>query len=271
MKIFGICLVKNEEDIVAYCLERHTEWADMVFVYDNGSTDSTWKIVLDEAKKNPKVVPFKSEAKPFKDSLRAEVFNAYRHLAKDGDWWCVRCDSDEFYLDDPRVFLHKVSNWYQVVLSLHYEYQLCEEDLLEDDFDQLPAATIINKLKYYSRKVTSETRFIKHRTGLVWFEEETYPRHKGVSYPGKIRIQHYQYRAPKQIQKRIEVRRQARKDGHKYFGKDMVDNWYELVPNRASCIRESKEMRYEYIKDPNVEPKLNRWLKMVLHALKIFP
>ena len=194
MRIFGICLIKNEEDIIAYSLERQSEWADKIFVYDNGSTDNTWAIVNKLAEENPKIVPYKSEAKPFRDGLRAEVFNEYRGLASAGDWWCIRCDPDEFYIDDPRVFLPKVSKWYQVVHSLHYEYQLCKEDLLKLDYDSIEVKEAINSLHYYNKKVTSETRFIRHRNKLVWSPNEGYPRHKGVSVKRKIRLKHFQYR-----------------------------------------------------------------------------
>src|SRR5687768_11826297 len=108
MRIFGICLVKNEADIIAFSLQKASEWAHKIFVYDNGSTDGTWEAVQELAKTNDKIIPWKSEAKPFRDGLRGEVFNEFRHLAQKGDWWCCRLDSDEFYLDDPREVLSKV-------------------------------------------------------------------------------------------------------------------------------------------------------------------
>jgi hypothetical protein len=271
MKIFGICLVKNEADIIAYSLNRHSEWADNIFVYDNGSTDGTWDIVNELAKTNPKIVPFKQEAKPFRDGLRAEVFNAYKHLANDGDWWCIRCDSDEFYIDSPKEFLRGVGFLYHVVLSMHFEYQLCEEDLIEKDFENLSVKEIVSSLKYYNKKVTSETRFIKHRYRLHWSESEGYPRNKGVIYKKKIRLKHFQYRSPKQIQNRIEIRRKARESGYKYFGKDMVNNWKDLIMKRNDCIRETPAMSFEYNQDPNKESLIRRILKLILHTTKILP
>jgi hypothetical protein len=271
MKIFGICLVKNEEDIIAYSLQENTKWADKIFVYDNGSTDDTWKIVQEVAKTNPKVVPYKSEAKPFRDGLRAEVFNAYRHLADEGDWWCVRCDSDEFYIDDPRVFLSKVSKLYHVILSMHFEFMLCTEDIGALNFNELSVEHQISEIKYYHKKVTSETRFIRHRNRLVWHESEGFPRHKGVSSPNKIKLRHYQYRSPDQIQKRIDVRREARKSGYKYFGKDNVSTWNQILLNRADCILDDGTWRYEYNKDPNEKNKWLRVIKILLHYFKIFP
>lgn len=271
MKIFGISLVKNESDIIAYSLTEQTKWADKIFVYDNGSSDNTWKIVLDLAKANKKVIPFKSETKPFRDGLRAEVFNTFRHLANEGDWWCVRCDPDEFYFDNPRDLLPRIKKTYQVVLSLHYEFMLCEEDLEEYDFSKMSISEKIACLQYYHPKVTSETRFIRHRKLLRWPESETYPRHKGVSAPQKIRLKHYQYRSPSQVQTRMEVRRVAREQGHKYFLKDMVKDWKDIIKRREDCIFHDGTWKYEFLKDPNVEPFWKRKLKIFCHSTGIFP
>lgn len=151
MKIFGICLIKNEADIIEYSLNEHSSWADYIFVYDNGSTDNTWQIVKDLSKTNSKIIPFKSEAKPFRDGLRAEVFNAYQHLANPGDWWCIRCDSDEFYVDDPRTFLPNVKKYHHVVTSLHFEFRLTIEDVEEFTFNK-NVPDLIRQIKYYHPK-----------------------------------------------------------------------------------------------------------------------
>lgn len=270
MKIFGICLVKNEEDIIAHSLRHHTSWADHVFVYDNGSTDRTWKIVQEEAQKNPKIIPFKSAARPFRDGLRAEVFNAYKHLAEEGDWWCVRCDSDEIYMDDPREFLQAVPRKYQVVLSLHYEYQLAKEDLKEINFQQ-PIEKILPQIKFYHPKATSETRFIKHRRRLTWDGSSGFPRHKGVIFDKKIRLKHYQYRTPEQIKKRIEVRKQARAEGHPFFKKDNVNDWKDIILPRAQLIKESEKMQIGYLQDKNDTTSFRYRIKALLHTLGILP
>jgi glycosyltransferase involved in cell wall biosynthesis len=270
MKLFGICLIKNEADIIAYSLTKHSVWADLIFVYDNGSTDGTWEIVLELAKTNPKIIPFKQEAKPFRDGLRAEVFNTFKHLASDGDWWCIRCDSDEFYIDDPRVILPQISRFHQVVTSLHYEYYLTQEELPTYQFNK-PTEELLNQIHYYHPKVTSETRFIKHRSRLVWPETDGFPKRKGIVSPIKIRLKHFQFRTPEQIEARMKVRKQARADGYKYFVKDVVETWKELVLPQGELIKESPEMRYGWVKDPNHIPWYLYTYRFIMHALKIYP
>lgn len=271
MKIFGICLIKNEADIIAYSLNRHSEWADQIFVYDNGSTDGTWEIVLDLAKINPKIIPFKQEAKPFRDGLRSEIFNAYKHLVSDGDWWCIRCDSDEFYLDDPRTFLKTISPLHHLVASIHYEYRLTVEDVESLSFNK-PIEAVIDQLTYYHPKQNSEIRFIKHRTRLQWPDiTYGYPKHKGVLSAKKIRLKHFQYRTPEQIERRILVRKQATAEGYQFFGRDVVESWKDKLVHRADMVKETPEMPIVFLRDMNKTPLLKRLILLTLHTLKIFP
>lgn len=43
MKIFSICCVRGENDIVGETLKAALDWSDQIFVFDNGSTDGTWE------------------------------------------------------------------------------------------------------------------------------------------------------------------------------------------------------------------------------------
>lgn len=273
MKIFGICLVKDEADIIEYCLTEASTWADKIFVYDNGSADNTWEIVNELAAVNERIVPYKKEALPFRDSLRAKVFNAYRHLAKDGDWWCFRLDSDEFYIDDPKAFLAKVPNRYHVVCKASYDYRLTHEDVEELKFeDHCPHDAI--QLKYYEPLIYTEKRFFKYRNRLVWHEDEGVPRHMGIIYPEFIKQKHLQYRSPNQIQARLEKKKIATASGYKFFGgHDAEENWEQVLERRANLIKENDLWRNEGLKYPDLYKR--KWyvefIASVLHFLKIFP
>lgn len=84
MKIFAIMLVKNEADIVKSVILDAKKWANRIFIMDNGSTDGTWEIIQSLA--DDIVVPWKQDFRPYSNGLRADVFNEFRHEAKDGDW-----------------------------------------------------------------------------------------------------------------------------------------------------------------------------------------
>lgn len=273
MKIFGICLVKNEADIIEYCLEEASKWATKIFVYDNGSEDETWEIVQDIAKHNSIVIPFKQEALPFRDNLRAKVFNNYKHLAKNGDWWCFRMDSDEFYIDDPRIFLSKVSSRYHVVCKASYDYRLTFEDIDEYEFkDSCPHDAI--QLKYYNPLIYTEKRFFRHRNRLVWREKDSFPIHMGLIAPQLIKLKHLQYRSPNQIQSRLDKKKIATKSGFQFFKKhDSEDHWKEVLEYRKNLIKENGSWQYDGLKYPDLYKK--SWkrdlFERIMFGLKIYP
>ena len=99
MRIHGLMLVKDEADIVGATLEAAARWCDSIYVFDNGSSDGTWELIQAIAARDPRVVPYKQDAKPFRQSLRGEIFRQFRDRAHPGDWWCI-LDGDEFYACD---------------------------------------------------------------------------------------------------------------------------------------------------------------------------
>src|SRR5262245_7685834 len=99
-RIYGICLVKNEDDVIAQTLTFATRYCERIFVIDNGSSDETWNVVQDLSRNHPAIVPFEQTLQPYGDWLRAIVFNAVHRELSDADWWLI-LDADEFLAEDP--------------------------------------------------------------------------------------------------------------------------------------------------------------------------
>jgi glycosyltransferase involved in cell wall biosynthesis len=202
MKIHCIALTKNEEDVVHYCLTEAAQWADHIYVYDNGSTDATWDIV--RSLESDKIVPWKRDGKVFSEGLRAEVFNEFRHLSDERDWW-LRLDVDEFYpINYLREALARIPHEHYFVWGIPIEYYLTWKDLETLDFS-LPVEQLLPKLRYY-RIESSEPRFFRYRRRLVWNSEWAWPLHSGVVATQRIMYKHYKYRSPQQIQTRLNTR-----------------------------------------------------------------
>lgn len=269
MKIFGICLIKNEIDIIEYCLSETSKYTDVIIVYDNGSTDGTWELVQELAKKNDKIIPWKSDGKPYHDGLRAEAFKEFRHLSKKGDWWSF-IDADEFYIDEPRQFLMDTPKKYHVVKTESFEYKMTFEDVEEFEF-QNHFPEDLDKIKYYNPRTYSERRFFRYRPRLVWPEDRKYPLHVGIISPKNIRLQHFQYRSPQQIKSRVQTRIQATKDGYKHFGRDNVEDWKEKLVHRKELIKETPEFKREWIYDVNIKPWHRNLINRVLHTIGYYP
>lgn len=271
MKIYAICLVKNEEDIIEYCLNAAMEWADKIIVYDNGSTDNTWIKVQEAAKAENKIVAWKSEDKAYHDGLRAEVYNAFKHNLTKGDWWAI-LDADEFFMSDPKNFLRSVPKKYHKVKTKSFEYLVTKEDAEEFNYANDFGRDRV-KLKYYKPQAYSEIRFMRHRDRLVWDPQERrkWPKHSGIVYPHHIALQHYQYRSPDHIRKRLLVRQKADKQGYEHFKRDLVSDWRELMIPRNEAILESNEMKCNSFKDVNVISRWQFFKRRTLHFFRIYP
>jgi glycosyltransferase involved in cell wall biosynthesis len=213
MKIRALSLVKNEGDIIAHNLRAACEWCDAIYVFDNGSSDATWDIVRKLAGELPAIVPFKQDPKPFSDSLRQEIFARFRSGAQPGDWWCV-LDADEFYVDDPRLFLSRVPDMYRSVWPQLYTYLFTEADAAQPADAPAP-----ERLHHYVLGEYSEPRFIRYAKGMTSFP----PRELHPIYPERIRMRHYPYRSPGQIELRLRTRRPAMTRGE--FAHELRSNW----------------------------------------------
>lgn len=231
MKIFSICVLRDEVDVIAETLRAAAEWSDRILVLDNGSTDGTWELVQELAKDSPSITVAGRDTQPFRDELRGEVFEQYRGLAEPGDWWC-RLDADEFYIDDPRTFLSQVHRRYGLVRCAVYNVYFTDVDLAA--YEQSPAEWLARpvqeRLRYYENN-SSEAKFVRHRNDLRW-EGQIWPTNRGRVCRDRIRMLHYQYRSPAQIARRLEIRQQlATLDPDRLFPHEAAPNL--LVPKEA--------------------------------------
>jgi len=213
MRIHSICVVKNENDIIVETLTAAAAWSDFIYVYDNGSTDGTWAKVLDLAGRVPQVVAFASEDRPFREDLRREPFNRRRDQSAPGDWWC-KLDADEIYIDSPREFLAGVPARFDVVWAAMFQYYFTDKDAAQ--FARAPdlysdEVPLEQKCKYYVNN-WSAIRFFRDKPDLRW-ESGARPYPLTRAYPRRIRLKHYQYRSPRQIEMRLATRREAMSRG----------------------------------------------------------
>jgi hypothetical protein len=273
MKIFGICVAKNELDILPHTLDSARRWCDKIFLLDNGSSDGTWEYMQHRAKWDNALIAWKQDFRPFNNAIRADIFNQFRALAKNDDWWC-RLDADEIYVDSPREFLSKINNS-EVVWGLHLQYYFTERDL--ELYTRRPelyrGGTPPEKLYRYYKANASEPRFFKYRERLKW-ESGAWPRHLGRVFERRLLIRHYQWRSPSQMQSRLNDRIAAMKLAGEGFDYLKHDNWSSYV--RASsdlsydCGNNSFEINISDIPSHN-ESILRVVAKTVLQKLRVLP
>jgi glycosyltransferase involved in cell wall biosynthesis len=230
MKIHGMCLVKNEADVLQECLISALHWCDYIYVFDNGSDDGSWELVKELATKHMQIVPYKQDDVIYSNGLRADIFNAFRSNAGARDWWC-RLDVDEFYIDDPRIFLAKIPDQYRTVWSASFAYYFTDQDVILYQQDPLRylAMPVQQRLRYYLNH-WGEPRFFRHNDDTRWNPDYGFPEfvYGALAYPVRIWLKHYQYRSPEQIQQRLNTRRAAIEAGNGFLH-EAITNWAALV------------------------------------------
>jgi len=269
MKIRSICLTRNEADVVEACLAEAARWSDRIFVYDGASTDGTWEKV--QAMKSDRIVPWKSDGAVFREGLRAEVFAAFRAEAAEGDWWC-QLNADEFYVERPDEFLREVPPFEHVVWGVNIQYYMTEKDIAGSDLDGGFAETRA-KLRYY-RAACAEPRFFRHRRGLQWSLDAAWPAHLGVTHSRPLHFRHYPYRSPRQIQTRLDVRRDNRARGFEGWDHEKEESWREKIAPSSDLHRDENDGRLiveEEILRQSHEPRARRLLKRLLHSTGVWP
>jgi glycosyltransferase involved in cell wall biosynthesis len=272
MKIYSISVVKNEEDVISLSLIKAMEWSDKIFVLDNGSTDETWSIVKSLSEKYPKIIAWKQLNVPFYEGLRGEVFNEFKSIAEDGDWWCFRLDADEFYVDSPKEILQKVSNKHHYICKDSIEYHLTFNDLETLDFT-LMFENLVDKIRYYQKLTYREARFFRHRKNLKWDTKDPFPKHMGIVSPLLIRAKHYQYRSPSQIQQRLNVRNEARINGFDGWDHASQMDYIEKIKNSEDLLYDNQDGIFQTTGSANNHKHsiIKLIIKHVLHGLKILP
>src|SRR5260221_11704091 len=238
MKLHGICLLKNEADIVEYSLLENSRWCDFIYVYDNASTDGTMDRVRALAERHPHIIPFGTCNQPFVDSLRADVYHHFKAQAAPGDWWC-RLDADEIHVDDVRGFLNRLPHHLHFVWSIYLQFYLTEHDLPRlAKFEVQPPFDIdADNLPRYSLADYAEPKFFRYRPALRW-KNTSWPIHAGLTAPEMLRHKHIQYRSPTQLERRLRTRRDATAHGYLGFPNSTERSWREKV-------RPSSELHFD--------------------------
>lgn len=269
MKIHAICLTKNEADVVAECLTEAARWCDRIYVYDGASTDGTWEKV--QALASDKIVAWRSDGAVFREGLRAEVFDAFKHEVDEGDWWC-QLNADEFYVEDPRAFLSAVPRRHHLVWGVNVQYYLTAEDVQGAPFSG-EFRRDRERIRRY-RVDCAERRFFRHRRRLHWDWQDAWPRHLGVVHPGLIHYRHYPYRSPQQIQMRLDVRRDNRARGFEGWEHASQETWQEKLAPAEGLHFDAQDGQFiipEAARRQHLEPAGRTLLKRVLHATGVWP
>ncbi|WKX27170.1 glycosyltransferase family 2 protein [Tatumella ptyseos] len=223
-KVIALVVVKNEGDIITETITSASQWADKIIILDNNSDDDTFiKLKLLE-KKYPNVILWGRYDGKFNEGLRQILYRDFRHLANENDWWC-RLDGDEFYIDNPKEYIKKLSKHTDHIYNASFQYYYTNENYINDKSSKV-GLTTLDSLKWYKCN-HSEIRFVKNKKTLCWVQGEGWPSNLLFADNKRIKLKHFQYRSLEQIKRRIQTR--STTESGDAFKHEIVslDEWYK--------------------------------------------
>jgi glycosyltransferase involved in cell wall biosynthesis len=281
MKIYAICLVKNEDDVIGQTLVYATRYCDKIFVIDNGSTDRTWEIVQSLVQQYPQIVPFVQTLERYDDGLRWLVYDAHHQELTDQDWWMI-LDGDEFLAEDPRPVIQKAMKKHADVIDAdQIQFYYTDKDYEAWQAGQDNREQPIYLRRRYYRIDHREARFFRNLSTGTW--ETSFLRRKlpmppwlrskapvdprqalpsriGKKLRQRILNRHYQYRDPEQIEKRLKLR-----FGNPLFAAQVKSQAWQSV------MRLSTNLYYYRDGDPwrfNISDKISEYTGAIRYQLK---
>lgn len=230
MRFHGLMLVRDEADIIAQNLRHVLQWADTLTIFDTGSTDGTWEVINEFAKKDSKIKALEHRPVVYGNPLRAYLFDRVRSTFEEGDW-VVKVDADEFFRVRPREF---VSNYLResesCVWLQWYFFRLTSREVEnyesgDVDLEVDRQRPIEDRRRFYKIPRHSEPRMFRYRHQMRWSAGSSFPHHAGFVARERIPILHYPHRDPMQMQQRYKLRASMKRFGSPAGPHWACDDW----------------------------------------------
>ncbi len=239
MRFHGLMLLRDDEDIIAQNLTHLLTWIDTLHVLDLGSTDATWEIVQDFAKRDARIVPFMHRPILYDDNLRSFIFHHNRQKFSPGDW-VMKIDADEFYHVPPPEFVREHLRLGETAVHLlWYYFRLTKPEVAAYESGAIDIATdrqrpIEQRRRFYQIAKYAEPRMFKYRRAMQWPSDTSFPFNAGFVARERIPIRHYPHRDPAQMARRYELRSAMMKLKAHAGGHWKLDDWHKDVVDPAA-------------------------------------
>ncbi|MBC7782493.1 MAG: glycosyltransferase family 2 protein [Burkholderiales bacterium] len=234
MAFHGFMLLRDEEDVIQQNLDHLLTWVDGLYILDLGSTDRTWEIVQDYARREKRIIPFEHAPIVYSDNLRSYMFHHLRNRLRHGDW-VLRLDADEFYHVPPPQFVQERMTKHESAVHLQwYFFRLTHQEVADYESGRVDVMadrqrSIIERRRYYKISDYAEPRMFRYRRTMQWPETISFPFNAGYVARERIPILHYPHRDPLQMARRYRLRAEMMKLKAAAGGHWKLDDWRQDV------------------------------------------
>ncbi len=191
MKVFGICMCRDAEDIIGYIVEHMIEQVDHVVVADNLSIDKTREIL---EKFGSKITLVEDNDPAYRQS---EKMTSLAHLARRlGAEWVVPFDADEWWYSDQGRLADVIrDNNYCIYVAPLFDHVPTGVD----SDDPNPMKRISYRRSSFSPLHKVAVRVKDDLTIAMGNHNASYALHMPTYGEGLIQIRHYPYRSAEQF------------------------------------------------------------------------
>lgn len=235
MAFHGIMVLRDEGDIIAQTLEHLMTWCDSLTLLDTGSTDGTWDLVHEAARRDRRITPLARTPVTFHNGLRAAVFQRARHRFHPGDW-IARLDADEFYHAPPPLFIReRLRPAEGRIFGLMYDFLLTRRESAAWDRGEESLADRARPIEHrrtrYVVQDFPEPRLFRYRKRMSWPADAYVPCRGGLIARARVQIRHYRWRDPVQAAQRCALRRATHLSGNRVGAHWDLNDWREWLAN----------------------------------------
>lgn len=271
VRVFGMMTVRDEEDIIEESLSHAAAMFDTVLVVDCGSSDGTPIIAKRIATQNENVKFVASIEPATSMQVKRHIWAHFKNTLSWSDWWCF-ADADEFIDAKYREILYSPNmKLCDHIIGEHVNFYYKKKEYIEDlseDIEELRRISVRERRKFY-RYHTKQVRFFRNLPWLKWNGDAPLPDFLSCPAPKRIRFYHYQYRDPKQIASRVEIRKKE------YYRSDPSNlHWLKKDARDALSEDDDKTLNLlgtmqEPVKDLSlVDEKRQKYLKTIAKYAK---
>ncbi len=272
--LIGLCVVRNEGDIIGQVLRHAAPHHDLVLVVDVASTDGTGLEVEAVGREHRHVVAIGRLAAPvWPEGVHRHVWARFRDRVPDGTWWSL-VDGDEFAEEPLREVVREAegegADHVQGAFAT-FAYTEGEARAWREGRETLAdRMRPIEERRRFYRITAYSIRLFREHTRLRWNRDTYHPA--GLIRPMRRRVcyRHYQHRDLDQLEIRLRTRQDVDvPDWHR----QMHYHWHytveealhpdgdpdlrEHVPGRR--IRVGDELPKVWVKDPFRRTYLRLW------------
>lgn len=239
-------LLRDEEDVIGECLAHLLQWIDALHIYDLGSTDRTWEIVQEFARREPKrIFPVVRQPTVYDDNLRSYLFAHTRQTFSSGDW-IMKIDADEIYHVPPPQFVRERLRPLDSAVHLQwYFFRLTTSEAAAYESGKISIGEdrkrpITDRRRYYKISTYAEPRMFKYRSSMKWPENISFPYNAGFVSRERIPIRHYPHRDPAQLARRYRLRASMMKLNAHAGGHWKLSDWrQDLVDDSGASASQA--------------------------------